>query len=160
MLVILMGHKVLGKGNPFRLPGRHSQVRVPPSPRACDPDGGEFSECCSCLQPSGYQLRDVTARLQWMGQMRWEQAGATPVDSSGTGARDQGPGTAMTTIRDHGPWQSQQVGMPMEPGFHDGPFQATQRLSVAEGVDRWAEELSLALTKIHRGPNSPLPTPR
>lgn len=53
----------------------------------------------------------------------------------------------VTMIRDQGLWQSQQVGKPLEPGFHEGPVQAAQRLSVAEGVDRWAEELSLALTR-------------
>jgi hypothetical protein len=50
-------------------------------------------------------------------------------------------------IRDQGPWQSQQAGKPLEPGSHEGPLQAAQRLSVAEGVGRWAEELSLALTR-------------
>ena len=73
--------------------------------------------------------------------------GATPVDSSG-----QGPGTTVTMIRDQGPWQSQQAGKPLEPGSHEGPVQAAQRLSVAEGVGRWAEELSFSSHQIHRGP--------
>lgn len=50
-------------------------------------------------------------------------------------------------IRDQGAWQSQQVGKPLGPGFHAGPVQAAQRLSVAEGVDRWPEELRSALTR-------------
>lgn len=40
---------------------------------------------------------------------------ATPVDSSGTRARDKGPKT-----RDQGPRQSHRVGEPLRPGFQDG----------------------------------------
>lgn len=59
---------------------------------------------------------------------------ATPVDSSGTRARDKGPKT-----RDQGPRQSH-----CDQASRTGP---TQWLSVAEGVDRWAEKLNVALTR-------------
>lgn len=57
------------------------------------------------LLPSGYHLKEVTARLQWMGQMGWEEATRSaerelPLSTAqgqGPGTRDQRPG-----IRDHG----------------------------------------------------------
>lgn len=98
MLVILTGHRVLARMKISSGYRADLTDLCPPSPRACYPDSGELSECCSSLQPSGFQLREVAARLQWMGQMWWEEATRSverelPLST----AQGQGPGT-----RDHG----------------------------------------------------------
>lgn len=35
-------------------------------------------------------------------------------------AQGQGPGATVVGTRDQGPWQSQKVGEPSQPGIHDG----------------------------------------
>lgn len=87
-------------------------------------------------QPSRYLLEEVAARLQRMGQDAAGKGdeivgeGATPVDSSGTGTRDQGP------------WQSQQVG---DHGKHSAMIGPAHNHPVADSVDRWAEKVSSVL---------------
>lgn len=132
---------VQGIGRNFRLPGRRRHAFVPQSPRVCDPGGGELPEGCSSSSPSGYHLKEVTARLQWMGQMGWEdrRRGSYPCrqlrdKGQGPGIEDQGSGTKAKSAG----------GETFQPGLQDG---TAQRLSVAEGVDRWAGKLGVALTR-------------
>lgn len=72
------------------------------------------------LLPSGYHLKEVTARLQWMGQMgkrrRDRRRGSYPCrqlrdKGQGPGIKDQGSGT----------WQSQQVGKHLNQASRTGP---------------------------------------
>jgi hypothetical protein len=132
-------HNVLRKRNPFRLPGRHSEDREPPSPRACVPCGGELFKCCSFPSALWGPTEDVAARLQWMDQMEREQA-TRLAEKELPLSTAQGQGLGPTMVRDHGLWQSQQVGSHWNQAPTMGPSKPLRRVLPWPKVwDRWAE---------------------
>lgn len=85
-----------------------------------------------------------------MGQMGWEQATRSaerklPLST----AQGQGPGTRDHDGNDQGSGSKAKSagGGAIGTRLPRRAVQAAQRRSVAEGVERWAEELSLALTR-------------